>query len=99
MKNNDCQMKVGPFFQCCCNCVYLKPVHFHCCTKPTPTGKPRKSGECFCKVQKGWACVGPEGGEGIGRIYDNWPKHSCGCEEYTPKDNGSVVKRDITLAS
>lgn len=73
-------------YQCCCNCRNLRPVHYHCCTEPKPTNEQKSAsgshGICVCGVQKGWACVNPEMG---GRIYDNWPKHSIGCECYDPK--------------
>ena len=79
---SDCTLAEG---QCCCNCVYLRPVHFHCCTEPKPTDEQKAAagvkGRCVCAVQKGWACCQPE----LGRIYDNWPQHSFGCELYTPK--------------
>lgn len=81
--NEDCQLKVGPFFQCCCKCVYLKPVFFHCCTSPKPTKEQRApfpdTEKCVCSVQKSWACTGTDS------IYDRWPKHSCGCEMFTKK--------------
>lgn len=75
---NTCQLNVEPFFQCCCTCIYHKPVHHHCCTSP---GMREKHGGCCCGVQKGWACVAPE----FGRVYDNWPEHSCGCEMHTER--------------
>ena len=70
--------------QCCCNCVYLRPVHYHCSTEPKPPIEvydPTKSGRCVCGVQKGYACTSPE----TDRVYDCWPLHSIGCELYTPK--------------
>jgi hypothetical protein len=67
--------------QCCCDCRYHLPVHHHCCTTPKPDRKTH-TGPCCCGVQKGWACVCPE----AGRVYDNWPEHSCGCEMHTPVD-------------
>lgn len=82
-----CGLKDDPtFVQCCCNCKHLHPVHYHCCTEPKPTDEQKKAagieGRCVCGVQKGWACHNPEMD---GRIYDNWPQHSCGCECYDPK--------------
>ena len=83
--DSDCQMTAEPSSQCCCNCIYLRPVHYHCCTEPKPADEQKKSagieGRCVCGVQKGWACVGPD----TDRIYDNWPRHSCGCECYMAK--------------
>ena len=81
-----CGLRDDPqFVQCCCNCKNLRPVHFHCCTEPKPTDEEKQAagvtGRCVCGIQKGWACVMPESG----RIYDNWPQHSCGCECYDPK--------------
>lgn len=74
---SECQLTVGPFFQCCCTCRNHLPVHFHCCTEPKPeTPNPDV---CACGVQKGWACVQDE------RVYDNWSEHSCGCELHAPK--------------
>jgi len=61
--------------QCCCDCIYLLPVHYHCCTEPKPLG----GQGCVCNIQKGWACVAPN----HNRVYDNWPRHSCGCELHT----------------
>jgi hypothetical protein len=85
----DCQMDVEPMKQCCCNCAFHLPVHFHCCTSLTLSAEQKKAagveGRCVCGVQKGWACVQPDGG----RVYDNWPEHSCGCELYTPKTTGT----------
>ena len=78
-------MTQPPFFQCCCNCIYLKPVFFHCTTEPKPTvyDIARHGGSrCVCGIQKGWACCSPESD----RIHDNWGPHSCGCELYTAKD-------------
>lgn len=82
---NGCFLNDPELPQCCCNCVHHRPVHYHCCTYPKPTRQQKRAagieGRCVCKVQKGWACVGPE----TDRIYDNWPQHSPGCECYTPK--------------
>jgi hypothetical protein len=82
-----CGLKDDPnFVQCCCNCKHLYPVHYHCSTEPKPTDEQKKAagieGHCVCGVQKGWACHNPEMD---GRIYDNWPQHSCGCECYDAK--------------
>lgn len=81
--NPDCMLNVEPLYQCCCTCIYLKAVHFHCCTNPKPTDEQKKSagieGKCVCGVQKGWACVYPEDRV----VYDNWPQHSVGCECHT----------------
>lgn len=77
---NKCFLTEPDWFQCCCNCVYLRPVHHHCTTEPKPTKEQMNGRGCQCGVQKGWACTSPE----IGRIYDNWPEHSVGCELYTP---------------
>lgn len=80
----ECQLQVEPFYQCCCNCVYHREVHYHCCTEPKPTEAQKAAakvdGRCVCGVPKGWACVHPEGGH----VYDNWPMHSVGCECYSP---------------
>lgn len=74
---SGCTLKDPELMQCCCNCVHLRAVHYHCCTLPKPDGVTG----CVCGVQKGWACVMPE----HDRIYDNWPQHSCGCELYTAR--------------
>ena len=70
--------------QCCCNCVYQKGVYHHCTTSPELR---EVYGTCICSIQKGWACImslsWDDGSEQ--RIYDNWPRHSIGCEMYTPK--------------
>ena len=85
--NTTCQLNAESFYQCCCKCVYHRPIHFHCCTEPKPTEEEKKAtgveGSCVCGVQKGWACTCPMSD----RIYDNWPEHSCGCELYTTKED------------
>ena len=63
--------------QCCCTCQHHLPVMYHCTTSPELR---EKHGGCCCSVQKDWACVAP----GMGRVHDNWPEHSCGCELHTP---------------
>lgn len=83
-KDKDCQLNVAPFYQCCCNCSYHKPVHYNCVTRPKPK-KLLRDGKCVCGVFKSWACCVPEDD----RIYDNWGLHSCGCELYNP-----IVKYD-----
>jgi len=88
-----CGLKDDPVLvQCCCNCKHLHPVHYHCCTEPKPTDEQKKAagieGRCVCGVQKGWACHNPEMD---GRIYDNWPQHSCGCECHDPKAPNNAV--------
>lgn len=81
----DCCLKLEPFFQCCCKCIYLKPVYFHCCTNPKPTKEQRASfpdtEKCVCSVQKGWACTSDKD-----RIFDRWQKHSVGCELYIKRE-------------
>ena len=82
---SGCTLKDPELMQCCCNCVHLRAVHYHCCTEPKPTDAQKSAagieGCCVCGVQKGWACAMPE----HERIYDNWPQHSCGCELYTAR--------------
>jgi hypothetical protein len=93
LKHPDCQLNTEPFFQCCCTCIYLWPVHHHCGRMPEPTEEEKKEagveGRCICGVQKktatgelNWACVAPE----FGRVHDNWGQHSCGCELHTTKE-------------
>jgi hypothetical protein len=82
-RHPDCQLDIGPFFQCCCTCQNHWPVMHHCTTSPELR---EKNGGCCCNVQKGWACVEPE----MGRVYDNWPEHSCGCELYAPNTESEV---------
>lgn len=92
-----CGLKDDPnFVQCCCNCVYHLPVHYHCGHEPLPTEEQKKAagieGCCVCGVQKGWACVclpmSDDSGASLKglRVYDNWPEHSCGCECYEPRE-------------
>ena len=76
--------------QCCCNCIFHLPVHYHCCTSPKPSEAERKASnnscKCVCGTQKGWACVyitDNELKEAV--VYDNWHEHSIGCELYTPR--------------
>jgi hypothetical protein len=72
-----CTLKDPELLQCCCNCVNLRAVHYHCGTTPKPEG----GKGCVCGVQMGWACAIP----GRDRIYHNWPQHSGGCELYTAR--------------
>lgn len=90
-----CQLEVGPFFQCCCNCVFHIKTAFHCCTEPKPPGidsENKKDGErmCVCETQKGYACIVrlAQGGE---LIHDGWREHSVGCELYTPRTENKLV--------
>lgn len=76
MSDNPCQMTVEPFKQCCCTCESHLPTHEHC-----TTSKLKSKDGCACNIQNGWACVPP----GEGKVYINWPEHSCGCELYTPR--------------
>ena len=93
-EDEPCQLRREPFFQCCCTCIYLKPIHYHCCTEPKPSQEEKEGhgveGRCVCGVQKvevggnqfNWACACPE----MGVIHDNWGQHSCGCEFHTTKE-------------
>jgi hypothetical protein len=67
-----CQLNEPPFYQCCCTCKHHRPVHYHC-----TTDWPLKEqiGGCICNIQKGWACVPPDG-----LVHDQWCEHSVGCE-------------------
>lgn len=91
---NECQLHMPGLFQCCCNCNFRVPVHYHCCTEPKPD--PPAPGRCQCGVQKGWACIAGA----PTRIYDNWAEHSCGCEMYTAKkpNEGGQKYRDACEA-
>lgn len=83
--SSNCQLTEAPFYQCCCQCTYHKPIYYHCCTEPKPSEEQKKEagieGRCVCGVQKGWACS-PLGEDGV---YDNWPEHSVGCEMFNQK--------------
>lgn len=74
----SCTLKDPEIGQCCCNCAFLRAVHYHCTTEP----KPPSDSKCVCGIKKGFACVPPNSN----RVYDNWSQHSAGCEYYTPKD-------------
>jgi hypothetical protein len=102
-----CGLKDDPnFVQCCCNCVYHLPVHYHCGHEPLPTEEQKKAagieGRCVCGVQKGWACVclamadKPGTLEGV-RVHDNWPEHSCGCECYEPKSPNNRMEHNAVV--
>lgn len=99
-RRNDepCQLRREPFFQCCCTCIHHRPVHFHCCTEPTPTEEQKKAagveGRCVCGVQKGWACVLPPNFDD--RVYDNWGEHSCGCEFHTTKEEQQSYPKKLS---
>ena len=85
---NWCGLDDPEFNQCCCNCIFHLPIHYHCCVDRKLRHQIRKITEkntCICSIQKGWACVCPE----TKRVYDNWPEHSVGCECYT--SNKKVV--------
>jgi len=70
-----CQKHEQPFFQCCCECIHLRPTFEHCTTNP----KLRKEkNDCICGIQNGWACC-----RHLERIHINWSEHSVGCEEHT----------------
>ena len=86
-----CQLTEGPFFQCCCSCVFHVSTAFHCCTEPKPPGidseNKRDGGKmCVCETQKGYACIVrlTQGGD---LIHDAWPLHSVGCELFENKNN------------
>lgn len=72
--------------QCCCQCEYRRPVHHHCSVATHAVRK--EHGGCCCNIRKGWACAPPESG---GRIFDNWPEHSQGCELFTRKGGAGAV--------
>lgn len=90
LETGECQLN-SSIRQCCCNCIHLMPVHYHCCTEPKPNTVPES--KCVCGIQKGWACVAPESGI----VYDNWPKHSAGCECHTPKSLIFIMKTKLTF--
>lgn len=73
----SCYLKDPKWNQCCCNCIYLIPIHEHCKGKKSKKD-PRK---CACADRVGFACGGflPE------RAFYPHPKHSVGCEMYTAK--------------
>lgn len=73
-----CFLKDPEWKQCCCNCAYHLPVHFHCTTSSHIRIKGEK---CVCGIKKGWSCVPP----GAETVFDNWPLHSVGCELYFKK--------------
>ena len=74
----ECTLNDPEWSQCCCQCVYRVPTHYHCSFPPARTDKDK--GKCGCEKQVGWACVAPEL-----RVYVNWPEHKCGCELFTDK--------------
>ncbi len=86
MKKEHCYLNDEPLHQCCCNCVFLHPVHYHCCTEPVPPLETHPNTTCCCGVRKGWACM-PPGFDGV--VYDNWPEHSVGCEMHETKADGA----------
>lgn len=75
--HSDCCLE-GELKQCCCQCVYHRPLHNHCWTD-----KSRKPGTCVCSQQIGWVCACDESGGD--RIYANWKEHDVGCELFTDK--------------
>ncbi len=100
-KNNDCYLD-SKFKQCCCNCKYWWPVHFHC--KSNEGKSLRNQLQCACSIQKGWICAHPE--FNIAYYFDISEQHSIGCELYVPKaekilceqlDHPSFVAQGETL--
>jgi len=71
-----CQLGVGPFFQCCCNCKLRLTDYKHC------TIHGRGADGCCCHEVKGYVCIA-FASEGI--VHSEWPEHSCGCELYSPR--------------
>lgn len=89
--DNECQLDKGDLKQCCCDCVFLVAVNHHCTTEPTPTGKPREPKQCFCRVQKGWACTISMDDEKSPHLFDCWPQHSVGCEGYLSRRKYTLI--------
>lgn len=77
-KNEKCWLKTE-HKQCCCKCSYHLTDYEHCTTNPAL--RKQKDNTCVCSIVKGYICAPPEFD---GRCYSNWPKHSVGCEMYTP---------------
>jgi len=75
----ECQKDVEPFFQCCCECIFLVPDVWHCSVNP------EAHDESLCYKQRGWACTGMNHGADA-RIISGWAEHSCGCEMHTKKE-------------
>ena len=75
--------------QCCCNCAWHFEDYLHC-----NTIEDRKDHGCVCNIIKGYICIPPEF---EGRMHSGWPKHSCGCEMYTPKDKYTVQMQSKKL--
>ena len=73
------QCSLNNLGQCCCNCVYHKPIYHHCSNYDK--NHPLRNGGCCCCEIKEWACCVQEG-----KIFGGWKEHSVGCEIYTPKD-------------
>ena len=80
---SECQLKVAPFYQCCCNCIFHLEVNYPCNKENHEKG--------ICYTHKGWACVCPTMSEVTTRVLDDWEEHSCGCELYTPKDKYNLL--------
>lgn len=72
---NECWLNKLPFYQCCCKCKY----HIEDYSHPETDRKP------IFHI-RGYICLAPEITEGKG-AFSGWPKHSIGCELYTPKEN------------
>lgn len=75
----ECQLHLGPFFQCCCNCISQLTDYKHCCVEREER---KVRGTCICSEVKGYVCVGFIS-EGI--AHSGWPEHSVGCEMYAPR--------------
>jgi hypothetical protein len=89
----SCQLTVGPFYQCCCSCIYHVSTAFHCCTNPKPDGIDENNIKtkdnqrmCVCETQKGYACI-VRLTHGGNLIHDAWPLHSVGCELFEDRNN------------
>lgn len=85
-----CQLTVGPFFQCCCNCTFRATDYKHCSIHGRPAG------QCVCGQQKGFVCLALAG-EGV--VHSEWPEHSCGCELYDPRVPHAAAIGNVEYAS
>jgi hypothetical protein len=73
---SECQLTVGPFFQCCCKCVFHLQEYHRC------TLENHEKGLCFKPKPDKWVCAPPE----LNGVFTDWPEHSCGCELYTTEE-------------
>lgn len=76
--------------QCCCVCRWHLPDFEHCAVNEKLREEKQN---CICNILKGYICYPPDFG---GKAFSGWPRHSIGCELFTPQEKGgdNMPKKD-----